>query len=201
MTCPAYAGCRISADAQTASVLHHFSISPSLSPAVAMVVLHTQASTSEVKHKKNRRKMAKKPARTVPAEGAEGAAEDSEDLEMDEQPSAEAAAENTTEPPPETNWNDGDDEVMIDADTATPPQTDAPAFPPLPASAQRSALKSEIRRIPIPPHRMTPLKKDWVNIFSPLTEILQLQVRMNIQRKCVEIRVSFSLIWGPRMAH
>ena len=41
----------------------------------------------------------------------------------------------------------------------------------------------------IPPHRMTPLKKEWINIFGPLTEMLGLQVRMNVQRKCVEIRV------------
>lgn len=83
-----------------------------------------------------------------------------------------------------------DDAVMIETDSSTlPEQTAAPAFPPLPASAQRTTLKSETRRIPIPPHRMTPLKKDWVNIFSPLTEMLQLQVRMNVQRKSVEIRV------------
>ncbi|KAI0723983.1 hypothetical protein C8T65DRAFT_628116 [Cerioporus squamosus] len=151
-----------------------------------MVVLHTQASTSEVTHKKNRRKMAKKPARIAPAEGAEA----SEDQEMVEQPAAAPAEGSGAEEQHETNWNDGDDEVMIDTDAAAPPPADAPAFPPLPASAQRSALKSEIRRIPIPPHRMTPLKKDWVNIFSPLTEMLQLQVRMNVQRKCVEIRTS-----------
>lgn len=84
-----------------------------------------------------------------------------------------------------------DDAVMIETDSSTlPEQTAAPAFPPLPASAQRTTLKSETRRIPIPPHRMTPLKKDWVNIFSPLTEMLQLQVRMNVQRKSVEIRTS-----------
>ncbi|KAJ7709616.1 hypothetical protein B0H17DRAFT_1028497 [Mycena rosella] len=53
-----------------------------------------------------------------------------------------------------------------------------------------SALKSETRRIAIPPHRMTPLKKEWINVFGPLTEILGLQVRMNVQRKCVEARTS-----------
>ncbi|KAG8760723.1 pre-rRNA-processing protein pno1 [Serendipita sp. 396] len=63
-------------------------------------------------------------------------------------------------------------------------------FPPLPASAQSSALRSETRRIPIPPHRMTPLKKDWVNIFVPLTEMAGLQVRMNVHRRCVEMRTS-----------
>ncbi|KAG8709013.1 pre-rRNA-processing protein pno1 [Ceratobasidium sp. 394] len=63
-------------------------------------------------------------------------------------------------------------------------------FPALPASAQRATEKSETRRIAIPPHRMTPLKKDWVNIFSPLTEMLGLQVRMNVHKRAVEIRTS-----------
>ena len=46
---------------------------------------------------------------------------------------------------------------------------------------------------------MTPLKKDWVNIFGPLTEILGLQVMTNVQSVCVEIRVRlhiFSLLFG-----
>ncbi|PBK92842.1 eukaryotic type KH-domain (KH-domain type I) [Armillaria gallica] len=80
---------------------------------------------------------------------------------------------------------------MIDVDSITIPQpTAAPTFEPLPANADRTILKSETRRIPIPPHRMTPLKKDWVLIFGPLTEILGLQVRMNVQRRCVEARTS-----------
>ena len=189
--------CRISADAHTALVLYLDFTSSSSTQAhlLTMVVLNAQPSTSEVKHKKNRRKMSKKPARIAPADGAEALEDEEMDEGMDEQPTTENAEESVPEPPPETNWDNGDDEVMIDTDpTATaPPQADAPAFPPLPASAQRSGLKSEIRRIPIPPHRMTPLKKDWVNIFSPLTEMLQLQVRMNVQRKCVEIRVSTAL--------
>ncbi|KAH9857186.1 hypothetical protein C2E23DRAFT_873869 [Lenzites betulinus] len=148
-----------------------------------MVVVHTQPSTSEVKHKKNRRKIAKKPARIAPAEGAE-------EHGMDEtSPSAGEQSEDVPSQQQE-GWDEGDDEVMIDTDPSAPSQSAAPAFPPLPASAQRSTLKSEIRRIPIPPHRITPLKKDWVNIFSPLTEMLQLQVRMNVQRKSVEIRTS-----------
>ncbi|KAI0664675.1 hypothetical protein C8Q70DRAFT_1048892 [Cubamyces menziesii] len=146
-----------------------------------MVVVHTQPSTSEVKHKKNRRKLSKKPARTAPAEGAE-------DHDMDEPSSASASAESQQQH--ENAQNGQDDDIIIDTDPSAPSQSAAPAFPPLPASAQKATLKSEMRRIPIPPHRMTPLKKDWVNIFSPLTEILQLQVRMNVQRKCVEIRTS-----------
>lgn len=83
-----------------------------------------------------------------------------------------------------------DDAVMIDTDpTLLPPATSAPAFPPLAANVEKTRLKSQTRRIPIPPHRMTPLKRDWINIFGPLTEILGLQVRMNVQRRCVEARV------------
>jgi len=74
-------------------------------------------------------------------------------------------------------------EVVMEVDAAL-------SFPALPASAQRATEKLETRRIAIPPHRMTPLKKDWVNIFSPLTEMLGLQVRMNVQKRAVEIRTS-----------
>jgi len=83
-----------------------------------------------------------------------------------------------------------DEEILIDVDGADiVPPTEAPSFGPAPASAGRT-LRSETRRIAIPPHRMSPLKRDWINIFGPLTEILGLQVRMNVQRKCVEIRTS-----------
>ncbi|CCM00011.1 uncharacterized protein FIBRA_02036 [Fibroporia radiculosa] len=150
-----------------------------------MVVIHAQPSSSSTTHKKNRRKLSKKPL-TTPVGASSRNDEDNEmqdaTIDLSEViPATSTLAENTDTP--------ADDEVMIDTDLASlPTQSVAPAFPPLPASAQRATLKSESRRIAIPPHRMTPLKKDWVNIFSPLTEMLQLQVRMNVQRKCVEIR-------------
>lgn len=94
--------------------------------------------------------------------------------------------------------NEGDDDLMIDAlptTTSLPDAftTSAPIFPaltPNQAAGGKSTAKAEMRRIPIPPHRMTPLKKEWVSLFGPLTEILGLQVRMNVQRRCVEARVS-----------
>jgi RNA-binding protein PNO1 len=48
----------------------------------------------------------------------------------------------------------------------------------------------EIRRVPIPPNRMTPLKAQWVKIYTPLVEHLKLQIRMNVRAKAVELRVS-----------
>jgi len=137
-----------------------------------MVVVHAQPSTSSpTTQKKNRRKLHKK--RTASGE----------DAEMHEGNTAALVAEQSA--------SNDDDDVMIDTeDAGAPTASSAPAFGPLPASAQRTTLKSETRRVPIPPHRMTPLKKEWVNIFGPLTEILGLQVRMNVQRRCVEIRTS-----------
>ena len=136
-----------------------------------MVVVHAHPSTSSPAHKKNRRKMNKK--RTEDAEMHEASASSG--------PSAERQTGNDAA---------DDDDLMIDTeDAGADANGSAPAFAPLSAAAQRTTLKSETRRIAIPPHRMTPLKKEWVNIFGPLTEILGLQVRMNVQRRCVEIRV------------
>jgi RNA-binding protein PNO1 len=50
--------------------------------------------------------------------------------------------------------------------------------------------RSETRRIPVPPHRMTPLKQAWPKLYPPLVEQLKLQVRMNLKRKTVELRTS-----------
>ncbi|KAJ3114013.1 pre-rRNA-processing protein pno1 [Phlyctochytrium bullatum] len=49
-------------------------------------------------------------------------------------------------------------------------------------------ISKEKRSVPIPPHRLTPLKKQWLQIYTPLVEHLKLQVRMNVKRKCVELR-------------
>ena len=41
----------------------------------------------------------------------------------------------------------------------------------------------------MPPHRFTPLKEQWLKIYTPLVEQLKLQVRMNLKSRRVEIRV------------
>lgn len=94
---------------------------------------------------------------------------------------------------------DEDDEVLISSSSAVPgPSTGAAStsagpsgsgFEPLSAAAQSSVLKNEFRRVPIPPHRMSPLKRDWVNLYTPMVEMLGLQVRMNVKRRAVEIKV------------
>jgi RNA-binding protein PNO1 len=131
--------------------------------------------------RKNRRKLNKKSHKVDDTPMLDAA---------DEKMNEDGAAEDVVGSSIPTTFSEeaGDDDLMIEMDTV--PSTSTLAFPPLAASAGQTMLKSETRRIAIPPHRMTPLKKDWVNIFGPLTEMLGLQVRMNVQRKCVEVRTS-----------
>lgn len=142
-----------------------------------MVVAHVEQNTSATKNRRSmtRKKKARTAANTTQVDG-------------DEEMSSEVI------PPLKSNHTPEDDDLMIEINpTPALEASSAPSFPALPASATQSTLKSETRRIPIPPHRMTPIKKDWINIFSPLTEILGLQVRMNVQRRCLEIRVRVRL--------
>ncbi|KAJ1551291.1 pre-rRNA-processing protein pno1 [Nowakowskiella sp. JEL0078] len=60
-------------------------------------------------------------------------------------------------------------------------------FPALSSSALTSG-KIEKRRIPIPPHRMTPLKREWMSIYTPLVNHMKVQVRMNVKARSVEVR-------------
>jgi len=46
--------------------------------------------------------------------------------------------------------------------------------------------KSEVRKVSIPAHRYTPLKQNWMKIFTPIVENLGLQVRCNLKTRNVE---------------
>lgn len=156
-----------------------------------MVVQTTTVIPNPAPVRKNRRKISKKKAPRT--------AGDEVDMDDDEHPTGGPSSSPSADAQSNDVTQEDDDELMIDPDSASAAlfpnvNSSAPAFDAAPASAVRGSLKSETRRVPIPPHRMSPLKKDWVNIFGPLTEILGLQVRMNVQRKAVEIRVR--LIYG-----
>ena len=64
-----------------------------------------------------------------------------------------------------------------------------PNFPALSAQ-QASGGKSEFRRVAVPPHRYTPLRKDWMQLYTPIVEHLKLDVRMNPRNRSVEIKTS-----------
>ncbi|KYK53935.1 KH domain containing protein [Drechmeria coniospora] len=88
------------------------------------------------------------------------------------------ATESLTSAPREL---DSDDAMAID-------EEGRPRF--APASDIDPVTRVEIRKVPVPPHRMTPLKQSWPSIYPPLVEHLKLQCRMNIKRKTVELRTS-----------
>ena len=46
--------------------------------------------------------------------------------------------------------------------------------------------------MPVPPHRFTPLKENWMKIFTPIVEHLKLQIRLNLKTRNVEIKVCVS---------
>ncbi|NXO28995.1 PNO1 protein, partial [Cisticola juncidis] len=48
--------------------------------------------------------------------------------------------------------------------------------------------KGELRKIPVPANRYTPLKENWMKIFTPIVEHLQLQIRFNLKTRNVEIK-------------
>uniref|UniRef100_A0A1B0BXZ7 K Homology domain-containing protein n=1 Tax=Glossina palpalis gambiensis TaxID=67801 RepID=A0A1B0BXZ7_9MUSC len=51
-------------------------------------------------------------------------------------------------------------------------------------------IKSEIRKIAVPPHRYSALKENWMKIFTPIVDNMKLQIRFNTKLRQVEIRSS-----------
>ncbi|CAG8381473.1 unnamed protein product [Penicillium salamii] len=106
---------------------------------------------------------------------------------------------------PQAPSYDQDDEILIDAQASTegvpanPIEESAegemrideegrPVF--TPAKDVATAYRIESRKVPVPPHRMTPLKASWAKICPPIVEHLKLQVRMNLKSRSVELRTS-----------
>lgn len=101
---------------------------------------------------------------------------------------------------------EADDEMMVDTtlvpqqeqkeqdeDTAEPePQlvvVDENGMPKFaPANKLKMKVKLEQRKVPIPPHRMSPLKNCWPKIYPPIVNHLKLNIRMNVRTKTVELR-------------
>jgi RNA-binding protein PNO1 len=61
-----------------------------------------------------------------------------------------------------------------------------PSFPPI--KKEKLADGTEVRKIPVPSHRYSPLKENWIKIFEPIVEHLKLQVRFNLKTRNVEVR-------------
>lgn len=137
----------------------------------------------------------------------ESGASASQAMEQDDDDDDSEMLIDTAPPRPLPSATLSEAERIIASDTSKPTPVK-----PLPGTTQSSSsfapltgaglaagsgpLRAEQRRIPIPPHRMTPLKKEWVNIYGPLVEMMGLMVRMNVQRKCVELKVSIRGVYS-----
>ncbi|KAF2968936.1 hypothetical protein GQX73_g4626 [Xylaria multiplex] len=75
----------------------------------------------------------------------------------------------------------GEDMEIVD-------EEDRPHFPQV--QNDDGAFRVQSRKVPVPPHRFTPLKANWPQIYPPLVEHLKLAVRMNVKHKAVELRNS-----------
>nr|KAF6308301.1 partner of NOB1-like protein [Myotis myotis] len=80
----------------------------------------------------------------------------------------------------------GWDASRMDTEEAWP-AAKRPVFPPLSGDGFLDG-KEETRRIPVPANRYTPLKENWMKIFTPIVEHLGLQIRFNLKSRNVEIR-------------
>ncbi|KAL4402357.1 pre-rRNA-processing protein Pno1 [Malassezia pachydermatis] len=140
------------------------------------------------------------PSSSLPARKPLGQENSDDELEDDEIMSSLQA---------EASGADQDDDALVidqdmaEDDTNAPTQgmqldqDDSLQFKPISASALAAAqsgvdnkAKSQLRKIPVPPHRMSPLKRDWPKIYTPLVEQAGLMVRMNPRTRCVEIKSS-----------
>jgi len=79
------------------------------------------------------------------------------------------------------------DQVVVEMEEEDVPY-DKPEFAAL--TPKEKGMKRQLRRVPVPPHRLTPLKAAWMSMIQPLVEHMKLQVRMNTKRRAVELRNS-----------
>jgi RNA-binding protein PNO1 len=106
-----------------------------------------------------------------------------DDLDIDFPDATPAALTSFT---PRTPTQSDDNSMQVEDEEGRP--RFAPTTPT--TLSPTTAAKVQSRKVPVPPHRMTPLKNSWPKIYPPLVEHLKLQVRMNIKSRAVELRTS-----------
>jgi RNA-binding protein PNO1 len=79
-----------------------------------------------------------------------------------------------------------------DAPAAAGPSSGAPPkprFAPL-GAYEADGRRVEFRRVSVPQHRLTPLKAAWLQLYAPVTEVLKLDMRMNLKTRKVELKTT-----------
>ncbi|KAG6496849.1 RNA-binding protein pno1-like [Zingiber officinale] len=75
-------------------------------------------------------------------------------------------------------------EVEKAASSAAAPR---PQFKPL-KPHEMSDRKIEFRKVSVPQHRFAPLKRCWMEIYTPVYEQMKIDIRMNLKTKKVELK-------------
>ncbi|KAM7276018.1 hypothetical protein ACFE04_017884 [Oxalis oulophora] len=48
--------------------------------------------------------------------------------------------------------------------------------------------RTQFRKVPVPPHRYPPLKKIWMDIYTPVFEQMKVDIHMNLKARRVELK-------------
>ncbi|KAI4339630.1 hypothetical protein MLD38_024548 [Melastoma candidum] len=62
-----------------------------------------------------------------------------------------------------------------------------PSFAPLKAQDMYDG-RVQFRKVSVPPHRYSPLKKSWMDIYTPVYEQMKIDIRMNLKSRKVELK-------------
>ncbi|XP_057423259.1 uncharacterized protein LOC130717149 [Lotus japonicus] len=62
-----------------------------------------------------------------------------------------------------------------------------PKFEPL-KPHEMSDGQVQFRKVSVPPHRYTPLKKAWMDLYTPVYEQMKIDIRMNLKARKVELK-------------
>ncbi|KPA86409.1 hypothetical protein ABB37_00587 [Leptomonas pyrrhocoris] len=79
----------------------------------------------------------------------------------------------------------------MSASTVASTAAEAPTAALAPRKAASAAtFVRETRSIKIPHHRFPPLKKVWMEVYTPIVEQCKLEIRMNLKNRTVDLRTS-----------
>merc|ERR1711868_87392 len=92
----------------------------------------------------------------------------------------------------ETGFGDEFKKVESRKRKADEKMDDRPYFEPIAADKMGSKKKGapDVRRVPIPTNRLSPLKEQWKKLYEPIVKQLKLEIRFNQKKKQVELRAS-----------
>lgn len=118
--------------------------------------------------------------------------DDDDDILIDTENTTDLSGIDSQTKGSDTNKNTFTNKVVLD-------ESGKPRFQDVTKQAEAGLMKIKLesRKIPVPPHRMTPLKNNWTKIYPPLVDHLKLQVRMNLKTKSVEMKTNPKFTTDP----